>query len=367
MVHGGDVYTEGLLKGRELLDYSSNINPLGVPESFKNNINKALESLVRYPDIKYRELREALSEYNGVSEEYFLLGNGAAEIIDLSISLLNRILIVVPSFSEYELDAEKWNCKIEYSYLKEKSTTNEVENISNLEYDYEHILSTLKNVDGMIIGNPNNPNGGIIDKQKFKEILNFCEKTGKIVIIDEAFIEFTGKIEHSFINEIKNYKCLIIIRALTKFFGMPGIRFGYGICSNEDTLHKIRNKQNPWNINSFAEVAAKTVLKDEDYIKTTIKWIEEEREYFKSKLKDISFIDKVYESKGNYLLCHLKELDCFKLYNLCMENDIVIRKADNYIGLDEGYVRVAIKDRGSNNRFIKILNKIEKDSLRRSL
>lgn len=350
MIHGGDVYTEGLLKGRDLLDYSSNINPLGVPESFKRELNTAVESLVRYPDIQYRELRKALSKYTGVSQDYFLLGNGAAEIIDLSISLVKRILIIAPSFAEYEIDAKKWNCSIEYSKLKEVG--------EELVYDYEDIIDKLKYVDGIIIANPNNPNGGTIDKQKFKEILNICEITKKVVIIDEAFIEFTGNKEHSFIDEVENYECLILIRALTKFFGMPGIRFGYGISSNEDLLFEIKEKQNPWNVNSFAETAAKVVLKDEEYIKSTLEWITEERKYFRSKLKEISFIEKVYENNANYLLCKLKEIDCNQLFHSCLERGIVIRKADNYRGLDERYVRFAVKDRASNDKFLKVLKEL---------
>lgn len=363
MVHGGDIYTEGLLKGRELLDYSSNINPLGVPNSFKNIINTAVESLVRYPDIEYRELRKVLSEYTGVEDKYFLLGNGAAEIIDLAISMLNKILIAVPSFAEYEIDAKKWGCEIEYSYLKHEIYSENIEENKNFDeqllYDYKDIINRLKYLDGMIIGNPNNPNGCIIDKQKFREILDYCELNNKIIIIDEAFIEFTGNIQNSFIDEIKDYKCLIIIRALTKFFGMPGIRFGYGISSNLKMLDKMRNKQNPWNINCFAELATECVLKDEQYIKDTIHWIREEREYFTLKLKKISFIDKVYYTKANYVLCKLKDLDCFKLYDMCMKHGIVIRKADNYRGLDEGYVRFAIKDRKSNEYFLEALKDME--------
>jgi threonine-phosphate decarboxylase len=367
MIHGGDVYTEGLLKGKKLLDFSSNINPLGVPESFKNSIDKAVESLVRYPDIEYREVKKALSEYNKVPEEYFLLGNGAAEIIDWAVSLMDRILIVVPSFAEYEIDAKKWFCQIKYSYLKEEVRSennncgeNKISSEIHLSYDYEDILNNLDHVDGIIIGNPNNPNGCIIDKKRFKEILNFCEMTKKFVVIDEAFIEFTGNIKNSFIDEIRNYKCLIIIRALTKFFGMPGIRFGYGISSNSDVLCQIREKQNPWNINSFAEEAAKTVLKDTEYIKNTLKWIKKEREYFTNKLKEIPFIHKVYNTRANYVLCELKGIDCNELYNRCLQKDIVIRKAENYRGLDKRFVRFAIKDRESNDYFLGVLKEIEK-------
>ena len=98
MIHGGDVYTNGLLEGRELIDYSSNINPLGVPDSFINNIGEAVNSLTRYPDLQYRVVLKTLEDYVDCPQEYFVLGNGAAEIIDLVISCHKSLLIVVPSF-----------------------------------------------------------------------------------------------------------------------------------------------------------------------------------------------------------------------------------------------------------------------------
>lgn len=359
MIHGGDVYSEGILKGRELIDYSSNINPLGVPKSFKDNIDKAVDALVRYPDIQYRELKEKLEEYLNVDKENFILGNGAAEVIDTAVSLMNKIIIIAPAFAEYELNAKKWGAEIIYSHLKEEKSCDD-EKMHFLNYDYEDIIKKLHQTDGIIIGNPNNPNGGIIEKEKFQQVLDYCDKENKYVIIDEAFIEFTGDKKNSFIEQVSEHKSLVIIRALTKFFGMPGIRFGYAVTSNKKAKTLMEEKINPWNVNSFAELAAKTVLFDKDYINKTLKWIEEERVYFGNELAKINFIEKVYLSKANYVLCKLKEMSAEELYNKCMEKNIVIRKADNYRGLSEKYVRFAVKDRERNEYFIKVLKSIDK-------
>jgi len=366
MIHGGDVYTNGLLKGKELIDYSSNINPLGVPKSFTDNINEAVIALTRYPDIQYRDVLKALKEYTSCPEEYFVLGNGAAEIIDLVISCHKSLLIVVPSFVEYEIDAEKWNCRIEYSYLKEKKDESGLlmHEYDQLSYDYEDILNKLQNVEGLVLGNPNNPNGNIIDKSEFHKILKYCESNNKVIIIDEAFIEFTGNEQHSFSGEVKNYKCLFIIRALTKFFAMPGIRFGYGISSNIPLIKRIKAKQNPWNINCFAEMAACHVLKDELYIEKSKEWIRSERPKFLKVLYNISFIDKVFLTFGNYVLCKLdglafgKGLTSEKLYKLCLAQGFVIRKVDNFRGLDDQYIRLAIKDNERNKKLITVFENI---------
>ncbi len=357
MIHGGDVYTNGLLEGRELIDYSSNINPLGVPKSFIDNISDAVDALTRYPDIQYRDVLKVLGEYIGCPQDYFVLGNGAAEIIDLVIACHKSLLIVVPSFVEYEIDAKKWNCIIEYSYLKENINEDTLlkHKYAQLSYDYEDILNKLKNVQGLILGNPNNPNGNIIDKSEFQKILEYCESNDKVIIIDEAFIEFTGDKRHSFEGLVKIYKCLFIIRALTKFFALPGIRFGYGISSNDCLIKCIKEKQNPWNINCFAEVAVRHVLKDEVYIQKSEKWISEERPRFLKSLNNISFIDKVFFTYGNYVLCKLNGITSDKFYKLCIVQGFVIRKADNFRGLDKQYIRLAIKDNGRNEKLIQCL------------
>ena len=348
--HGGDVYSEGLFQGKDLIDFSSNINPLGVPKSFINNYGEAINSITRYPDIEYRELIKHLGKYvgHGIKTDNFVLGNGASEVIDLVISCLPRLLIIVPSFGEYEADAKKWGCKIEYSYLK-----------ADMSYDYEDIYSKLKVVDGLIIGNPNNPSGNVIDKTKFNTILKYCENNSKIIIMDEAFIEFTSSMDLSFIEEIKDFNCIFIIRALTKFFGMPGIRFGYGISKNLGLLMKIKEKQNPWNINCFAEIACKYVLADEEYIKNSKSWIYEEKKFLPNELKKISFIERVYPTECNYTLCKLKHINGEWLYLKCMEQGILIRRASNFKGLDNSYIRFAIKNRELNVKLIEALKRIE--------
>jgi threonine-phosphate decarboxylase len=351
--HGGDIYSEGFLMGREFIDFSSNINPLGVPKSFTENIDEGINCLNRYPDIKYRQLKKYLRDYlkdDFIKDENIILGNGAAEVIDLVISSFRKILIVVPSFSEYELNAEKWGCQIEYSYLKE-----------DMDIDYADVLLKQNNSDAMIIGNPNNPNGALIDKVKFKGILDFAENNKKTVIIDEAFIEFTANIDHSFQNEIREYNCIFIIRALTKFFALPGIRFGYGISGNVDLVNKIKVKQLPWNINCFAELAVKYVLSDKEYIKKSIKWIKEENKYLPWELEKIKFIDKVFSTAANFVLCRLKNVTTNELHDFCMDKEILIRKASNFRGLDERYVRFAIKDRKSNDIMLKILHNFKEN------
>lgn len=347
--HGGDIYTEGLLKGRELIDFSSNINPLGVPKSFINKMEEGVKALTRYPDIEYRELKKAICSYiqrSFINEENIVLGNGAAEVIDLAIGSYKQVMIIVPSFGEYEKSAAKAGVKIEYSYLKDDMTIN-----------YEDVLLKVRelNIEALIIANPNNPNGAIIDKEKFKTIMESCSERDITIIIDEAFIEFTGSSGNSFIDELEVYNNIFIIRALTKFFALPGIRFGYGVSKNMKLINCIKQKQNPWNINCFAETAAKYVLKDKPYIMESLSWIREELPYLLRELEEVDIIEKVYESKCNFILCKLKDISCQELYDYCIGRGIAIRKSSNFKGLDDSFVRFAVKDRDNNNRLLEVL------------
>ena len=350
--HGGDIYTEGLFKCRDLLDFSSNINPLGVPDTFTKNMEEAMDAILRYPDLQYRRAKNSIVEYlhNKVDMENILLGNGAAEIIQLVISNFSKILIVVPSFVEYEDCALKSGSKIEYSYLDE-----------NMDLDYEDIKRKMVECQALVLGNPNNPNGALIEKDRFYEILDICEEKGIIAIIDEAFIEFAGDKALSFVEDIDKYNCLFIIRALTKFFALPGIRAGYGISKDRGLIEELKNKQIPWNINCFADMALCEVLKDEKYIKSSLQWIEGCRKEITPLLKDIDFIEKVYKTSGNFVLCKLKNLKGKELYEYCLKKNLLIRVCDNYKGLDEYHVRFAIKDSYRNSILINTLKTIEKE------
>lgn len=365
MQHGGDIYTDGLLKGRELLDFSSNINPLGVPRSFTAHLKEAVDKVEVYPDIQYRSSKGYICHYLNQGS-YFLypegkmesldfrpqdivLGNGAGEIIDIAIASLKSICIVMPSFIEYEQSAIKNNVEIIYSNLDK-----------DMNIDYDDLLYKIQQVDGVIVGNPNNPNGSIVDKIKFLPILEYCQKHNKRVIVDEAFIEFTGDIGASMIELSKKYSCLCIIRALTKFYGMPGVRIGYSICTDSNYNKAMNKRQIPWNINSFAELALKYVLKDKEYIESTVKWIREESEFFINRLKELKIIERVYQTDSNFVLVRLSNLTGRDLYQYLLVNRILIRTCSNYRNLDDSYVRFAIKSREDNNKLLSELKKLER-------
>ena len=378
--HGGNIYKVFREKNiKEILDYSSNINPYGIPESLKSRIIKNLEILERYPDPDYVELREKLANLNNVNLSDIILGNGATEIIFLFMKVINpkKILIVSPTFGEYERAVKAVgtsrnsidlscsddnknieNKEIEIEYFELKESDDFKLNIGNLKNELENKYDLL------IICNPNNPTGKFLKLTQTEEILKECNKYDTKLFIDEAFIEFLADgMKESIINTEENKKNLFVTRAFTKFFAIPGLRLGYGMYFDKELEQKISEKKEPWSVNNIAELAGLTVLDDTEYIEKTLKWITKEKIYMYEKLNEISGI-KVYETEVNFITGKIDEklflegLNVKILREKMLEQGILIRDASNFKFLDERFFRLAIKDRTSNDRVIEAMKEI---------
>lgn len=378
--HGGNIYKVFREKNiKEILDYSSNINPYGIPESLKSRIIENLEILERYPDPDYVELREKLANLNNVNLSDIILGNGATEIIFLFMKVINpkKILIVSPTFGEYERAVKAVgtsrnsidlscsddnknieNKEIEIEYFELKESDDFKLNIGNLKNELE------KKYDLLIICNPNNPTGKFLKLAQTEEILKECNKYDTKLFIDEAFIEFLADgMKESIINTEENKKNLFVTRAFTKFFAIPGLRLGYGMYFDKELEQKISEKKEPWSVNNIAELAGLTVLDDTEYIEKTLKWITKEKIYMYEKLNEISGI-KVYETEVNFITGKIDEklfsegLNVKVLREKMLEQGILIRDASNFKFLDERFFRLAIKDRTSNDRVIEAMKEI---------
>ena len=249
-LHGGNIYRLKREDGVEVLDYSSNINPLGVPESFKKAVIENFEALEKYPDIDYVELRQSIANYNSCSIDNVVVGNGATEVLFLYMKAVKakKVLIIAPTFAEYERAAKAAGRDVKFFPLSKDFSLNE-----NLLMDF------ITDEDVVVMCNPNNPTGKFQDLDKIKRIANFLERKNKKLFVDEAFIEFVDgwKDKTSFLLKHKN---IFILRALTKFFALPGVRLGYGLTFDEAILEEIRNIREPWSVNGVAESAGKTKL-----------------------------------------------------------------------------------------------------------
>ena len=363
--HGGNIYRIFREKNiTEILDYSSNINPYGVPESLKRKITENIGILERYPDPDYVELREKLAKLNNVDISNITVGNGATESIFLFMKVLKpeKVLIVSPTFGEYERAVKAWDgseirkIEIEYFELEEKDEF--WLNIRKLKKELK------KKYDLLIICNPNNPTGKFLKMAETEEILRECNRYDTKLFIDEAFIEFLEDgLKESIVNSGENKKNLFVTRAFTKFFAIPGLRLGYGIYFDKNLEKKIAEKKEPWSVNNIAEMAGITVLDDVEYIEKTLKWITKEKKYMYEKLNEILGI-KAYKTEVNFICVKIKDeqaskgMTVKKLRGKMLERGILIRDASNFKFLDERFFRMAIKDRRSNDRIIRVLKEI---------
>lgn len=366
-LHGGNIYKVFRERNiKEVLDYSSNINPYGIPESLKQAIRENLNILERYPDPDYIQLRSKIAFENKVDISSVILGNGATEIIFLYMRVVKpkKIIIVSPTFAEYEraVKAVQENVEdglqIDCFPLKEEEGFNaNVENlISELERGY----------DLLIMCNPNNPTGKFLPLKEMEKIMEKCNEKETKLFVDEAFIEFVESgAEKSVINAEGNKKNLFVVRAFTKFFAIPGLRLGYGICLDKDIAFAMNEKKEPWSVNNIAELAGITVLDDSEYIERTERWIKEEKEYVYKKLRSIDGI-KPYKTEVNFILVKIEDnmvkkgINAAKLKEMMLERGILIRDASNFKYLDESYFRLAIKDRKNNDRVSDVLKEVLK-------
>ena len=364
--HGGNIYKIFREKNIDkILDYSSNINPYGLPENLKKEIFEKVFVLERYPDPDYIELREKIAEKNNLNIENIIVGNGATEIIFLFMKILSpkKVLIVSPTFGEYERAIKAStlaNDSLEINYFELKETENFVLNVKNLETELEN------NYDLLILCNPNNPTGQFLKLKKLEEILKICEQKNTKLFVDEAFVEFVEDWENeSIINSKENKENLFVIRAFTKFFAIPGLRLGYGICFNNNLLKKMLEKKEPWSVNNIADLAGKTVLDDENYIQKTKEWIKNQKKYMYENLNKIEGL-RAYKTEVNFILLKIEDnllgkgLDVKNLRKEMLEKGILIRDASNFIYLDKHYFRLAIKDKLNNEKVIETLTSILK-------
>lgn len=349
--HGADIYSASKNSGideNSIIDFSSNINPLGVSKGVYEAIMDSLVHINRYPDINSRDLVKAISLHENVDESMVFCSNGAAEAIFRIPTYLKpkKALLTAPTFSEYENGLKLMNCNVVYYNLLEENSYKISENILNyIDYD----------TDILFICNPNNPTGQVTDNVLLEKIIAHCKSRNTIVVIDECFIDFLENKEYYSVNHLlKKYSNLIILKAFTKIYAIPGVRLGYCLSSNTEIIEGLKKSGPPWNVSNIAQAAGISALKENDYIEKTVGYIKEQRGFLIGGLEKLQI--KVYEGCGNYILFKIdKALD---LREELLKEGILIRSCSNYRNLTKNHYRIAVKSEKENKILIKKLNKV---------
>ena len=328
-IHGGDVY-----RNHVDIDFSINVNPLGIPESVTESLHRAVTLCGQYPDPQAERLGTAVSAFLGVPKEYLLFGNGASELFLAIVHGLKpkKVVIPVPSFYGYEYAAKAAGCEIIYAVMKQ-------ENNFCLKEDLRRILTT--DIDLMFLAHPNNPIGNLLDREMVKKLLVHCREQGICVVVDECFIEFCGN-QFSFLSATDLLEHLILVRAFTKIFAIPGVRLGYLVCKNRTLRTKIAAQLPEWNLSCFAQEAGCACAGQTAFVRKTKRYVEQERQFLTERLTQTGVT--VFPSVSNFMTCYSDK----SLYEKLLKRGILIRDCSNFRGLGKGFYRIAVKSRKEN-------------------
>ena len=355
LIHGGDIYSASEIFSKmenppELIDFSANINPLGLPEGVKKALTKAAGSFDVYPDPLCRDLVRQLAEQESVPAEWILCGNGAADLIFRMVFAVKpkKAMVLAPTFAEYEEALKAISCRVIHHRLDSEGGFRAG----------EELLDELDgDLDMLFLCNPNNPTGQLMKKEFLHKVALRCRELGILLMIDECFNDFLDEQEEYSVKEyLKDYNNLVVLKAFTKIFAMAGIRLGHCITSNKALITKLRAAGQPWSVSSPAQTAGLQAIKEKEYLLETKKLIRTEREYLIPELQRNGI--EVIASGANYIFIRYQQNQGFSLHEQLFNKGILIRNCDNYHGLEPGYYRICIRKHEDNVKLIEALQDI---------
>jgi len=346
--HGGKVAGWARKSGLSpvaILDFSASINPLGPPASARQAFLKSFGDISHYPDSYGWELKQALAVRHGMDPAEILLGNGSTQLIYLLCAALRprKGMIVAPAFSEYANALMLASAAVQFLPLCAEE---------GFELSIERLIDTWeKDCDMIFLATPNSFTGRLVPRREIAQLANLARAKKTLLVVDEAFIDFAE--EESVKALVHQNPYLILLRSLTKFYSLPGLRIGY-LLAEDKRIRQLAAYQEPWAVNTPASRVACACLNDSHFTPNTVRWLARERHFLATRLARIL---RVFPSKANFLLaCIEKEVgDAFELSGFLSRRGILIRTCGSLAGLDKRYFRVAVRRRQDNLRLITAL------------
>jgi threonine-phosphate decarboxylase len=343
--HGGNSRAIAEAAGTDpdkIIDFSASINPLSPPGCVSQLLLETPRLLQQYPDPHCSIITERISQSTGVPKDWIRVTNGSTEMIYLLPHLFNEkqeIAILDPCFSEYE------NSFMAYSIRTHSIPLNADKGFQTNPISLFSRLDTIQQLGAIVLGNPASPTGKLYG-ELLVPLQEYCEERDIVLIVDEAFIDFTST-QNSAWNLIENKTNLILIRSLTKFYSIPGLRVGYGILHPEKN-RQIAPRQYPWSVNALAQTVGAEVILDKAFQEKIRNWTQSERDFMFQTLDAISEIE-VFPSAANFLLFRIRDdSEPMDFYQSLLSQSLLIRNCGNFKGLDESFFRISIKERQDN-------------------
>ena len=336
--HGGLVYD----KNGQLINYqdmSANINALGLPPLVRKAIHQSIENVIHYPDVNATALKLSIARRYNVSVENILTLNGAAEFFYLYFQVMKpkRVLIISPTFSEYERAATAAGCEVKHFITLEED---------NFNINFKNLKAELTDEDCVVLCRPNNPTGVMT---RLNDVMRILKYAGSL-IVDESFIDFV-QYARSMRQQVSDN--LTVVQSLTKIYAIPGLRLGFAICS-EAAVKRLEQAKDVWNVNVLAQAAGIAALTDTEYIKRTHDWLKTETAYVTEQLKRLNI--KYYEPAANFVLMKFTDGETVeRIINALLRKKIIVRKCENFVGLDGSFIRIAIKTHTENELAMKVI------------
>ena len=330
--HGGALDNQDIL-----YDFSVNTNPYNISQYDDNSYTESL----KYPDIEYKNLKYAISNFENVDSENILCTNGSSELFSIIDHAFKpkKVLLTAPSFIGYRkafVDSD-----IRYHYTKEHK---------GFALDEDILNEDFKSIDLLVLGDPNNPNGKVIDKELFSQLVEKCYVNRTILLVDQCFYPFTGN-RLEIRKLIDKYDNLIIAKGFTKIFAHPGIRLGYAV-ANSNTIYSLHNYTPEWNISAQAESFGIKMCAHTDFVSESVRNINASKAKMTNALEQLKI--KIYDSDVNFILIKTD----VPLFEELLKQHILIRQCDDFEGLSKDYYRVAVKSDTDNDILLKAITKI---------
>ena len=336
--HGGDIYAHV-----GVLDFSANLNPLGMPEEVKQVLRDSVDSFMAYPDPHCRSLTKALACKHHVGEDAVICTSGATDLIERVCSVVKpkAALVTAPCFSGYEEPLDRLGTRIVRHPLYEED---------GFAVTPRFLDGIEEGIDLVFLCSPNNPTGVTLQTDLIDRVCRKAQRVGARVVLDECFLDFTDV--PSCIDLCQRYEGLLVMRAFTKMYAMAGLRLGYGICFDGDFMRHLRQAGQTWIVSTPAQLAGMAALE-------SVGWIERSREAVRCLRSDLASGLracglKVIDGEANYLLIKSE----YPLYESLLERGILIRRCENYEGLDGRWFRVAVRTAEENERLLAALQEV---------
>ncbi len=371
--HGGNLAWAAALAGCSpsfILDFSASINPLGPPKSAIAAIESQLKDLIAYPDPSYHQLRASLCQLHpNLTPDWILPGNGSAELLTWAcreLSELEGTAIVTPAFSDYQRALKAFEAKVwEYpltDFGLSIAKRDAIAHILDLRLPIQNpscaesapkVRPKIHNRSGLLLNNPHNPTGQLFEREAILPLI----KQFALVVVDEAFMDFLPPDQQqSLIPMVQDYPNLVILRSLTKFYSLPGLRLGYGV-AHPDRLQRWQQWRDPWPVNVLAAAAAVAVVQDTEFQQQTWDWLSPARSQLFQGLESLPGLQP-YPSAANFLLVQSEQPSSQLQEKLLKHSRILIRDCLSFPELGDRYFRVAIRTQADNQRLLEGLDAI---------